>query len=54
MDYPFDKYKLSPVLIEKVTDLFFGKGSTVNFGCNIDIFKWRGRNNKDIYNKLLS
>ena len=54
MDYPFDEYKLSPVLIEKVTDLFFGKGSTVNFGCNIDIFKWRGRNIKDIYNKLLS
>lgn len=53
MDYPFDQYKLSPVLIEKVTDLFFGKGSTNNFGCNIDIFKWRGRNINDIYNKLL-
>ncbi len=51
MQFPFDRYKLAPKLIEKVSELFFGKGSTNNFGCDIDIYKHRGPSIKDIYNK---
>ncbi len=43
MDYPFDQYKLSPVLIEKVTDFIFGKEVPIISVCNIDISKWRGQ-----------